>query len=516
MSIEKLFKIDKPFNPIEILNKDEVWKILIVSDEEKLHKISAIVFNDFRFHGKKVEFINAYSYYTGVKEITNNSDIAVVIIDIMIEDEILGLKLVKYIRKYLNNKYTRIILQSNTSEELRKKDIILNYDINDYKGKDELTSLNLFTGIVTALRGYKDITIIEENRKLLKKIMEISNKLYSLGSEEEFVSTLLFEMISILNMADNNKENCSRGFIIGKKKYQNNFKIVDSTYAFEHYLDKDIKVLSNSKILEYINIVAEQQYSLFEENVFVLYLDNQNEKKHIIYIDTEVDISIFDRELVRLFYNNVVMAFENLKLYNEIEDTQREIIYTLGEVAEARSESEIGNHVKRVAMYSELLAHKLGLSREEVKVVKMASPIHDVGKIAIPDNILLKPGKLTVSEFEYMKKHSELGYEMLKKSNREVLKAAAIIAYQHHEKYDGTGYPQRLKGEDIHIYGRITGIADVFDALLSRRVYKNPWKVEDVIDLMKKEKGKHFDPILVDILLENIDEMLEIYENYGD
>ena len=199
----------------------------------------------------------------------------------------------------------------------------------------------------------------------------------------------------------------------------------------------------------------------------------------------------------------------------EIEETQKEILYILGEVTEARSE-ETGNHVQRVSKYAKILAEKYGLSKKDVMLVTMASPIHDIGKIAIPDRILLKPGKLTPSEFEIVKSHTTIGYELLKNSNRDLLKSAAIIAHQHHEKYDGTGYPQGLKGEEIHIFGRIVAVADVFDALGSPRVYKKPWVLNDILAYFKEERGKQFDPKLVDILFENLDEFLEIKEKFSD
>ncbi len=142
--------------------------------------------------------------------------------------------------------------------------------------------------------------------------------------------------------------------------------------------------------------------------------------------------------------------------------------------------------------------------------------MHDIGKVGIPDHILKKPGKLTDTEFDIMKSHAEIGYNILKDSKRDILKAAALISLTHHEKYDGTGYPRGLKGFDIHIYGRITAIADVFDALGSDRIYKKAWEDEKIFKLLKEGKGKHFDPLLVDLFMNNIDIFLEIRNNYKD
>ena len=199
----------------------------------------------------------------------------------------------------------------------------------------------------------------------------------------------------------------------------------------------------------------------------------------------------------------------------DIIETQREVVFRLGAIAEAR-DKETGMHVKRVAEYSKLLALYYGLPANEAEIVKMASPMHDIGKVAIPDDILKKPGRYTPEEFEIMKTHAQIGYDMLKSSNKPILKAAAIIAHQHQEKYDGSGYPQGLSGEDIHIYGRITAIADVFDALGSDRVYKKAWDDEKIFNLFKEERAKHFDPVLIDLFFKNLDNFLEIRDKFKD
>lgn len=208
-----------------------------------------------------------------------------------------------------------------------------------------------------------------------------------------------------------------------------------------------------------------------------------------------------------------ITEIENLHV--ELEDTQREIIYKLGEIGETRSK-ETGNHVKRVAEYSKLLAMKLNLPQNEINILFSASPMHDIGKIGIPDSILNKPAKLEKDEWEVMKTHAEIGYNILRYSKRPILKAAALVSYTHHEKWDGSGYPLGLKGEDIHIFGRITAIADVFDALGSSRTYKQAWPLEKILELFKEERGKHFDPTLIDIFFDNLDEFLEIKDKYKD
>lgn len=221
---------------------------------------------------------------------------------------------------------------------------------------------------------------------------------------------------------------------------------------------------------------------------------------------------IKSEKLLLAYFNDVT---EIVELNEAIEETQREVIYAMGEIGETRSK-ETGNHVKRVALYSKELALLYGLSEEEADKLQMASPMHDIGKVGIPDAILNAPRKLTVDEFVVMKTHARLGYDMLKHSNKPILQAAAIVAHEHHEKWDGSGYPNASRGEEIHVYGRITAVADVFDALGSDRVYKKAWPLEDILKLFKNESAKHFDPKLVELFLDNLDTFLTIRDKFKD
>ncbi len=205
---------------------------------------------------------------------------------------------------------------------------------------------------------------------------------------------------------------------------------------------------------------------------------------------------------------------ELIDLNKEIKDTQKEILYRLGEVAENHSK-ETGQHVRRVAEYSYLMAKLAKLSEDEQEILYATAPMHDIGKLAIPERVLHKPGKLTPEEFEIMKTHAQKGADMFADSDRPFMKAARIVASQHHENYDGTGYPNRLEGEDIHIYGRIVALADVFDALSVERVYKPAWPMEKILAYMQDQSGKKFDPYLIKIFFDNLDKFLQIRKTYS-
>ena len=195
--------------------------------------------------------------------------------------------------------------------------------------------------------------------------------------------------------------------------------------------------------------------------------------------------------------------------HKELQEAYLDTIYRLALAAEYRDE-DTGNHIVRMSRYSALIAEKLGLPAKEVQNIRYAAPMHDVGKIGIPDNILLKPGKLTDEEFDIIKTHSAIGAKILANSKAEILKVAEQIALSHHEKWNGKGYPQGLFRDNIPLTGRIVSLADAFDALTSKRPYKDPFPVEVACDIIKQERGQHFDPDIVDIFLENIDEILKI------
>jgi len=194
---------------------------------------------------------------------------------------------------------------------------------------------------------------------------------------------------------------------------------------------------------------------------------------------------------------------------SEIRLRERETLLRLARAGEYRDE-ETGNHIIRMAKYSRLIAEQLGMSAKEAEVIEMAAPMHDIGKIGIRDDILLKPGKLTAEEYEIMKSHTIIGHDILKDSPSKFLQMGAIIALGHHEKFDGTGYPHGRKGEDIAIEARIVAVADVYDALVSERPYKSAWSVQAALEYMENYSGKHFDPQVIEAFKAQIDSVTKI------
>ena len=194
---------------------------------------------------------------------------------------------------------------------------------------------------------------------------------------------------------------------------------------------------------------------------------------------------------------------------------EHETLLRLGKAGEYRDE-ETGNHVIRMAKYSRLIAEQLGLAKADCETVGLAAPMHDIGKIGIPDSILLKPGHLSADEFAIIKQHTRIGYEILRDSPSQYLQMGAVIALGHHEKFDGSGYPQGLREEGIPLVARIVAVADVFDALSSERCYKHAWFHDDVMNVLEEQSGKHFDPRCVQAFLSRLEDVRAIQALFAD
>jgi response regulator RpfG family c-di-GMP phosphodiesterase len=490
----------------------EGWKLLIVDDEEEIHKITRLAMQDFIFEERRLTFVSAYSGEEAKTLLQSHPDTAIMLLDVVMESDHAGLEVARYVRETLCNTFVRIILRTGRPGQAPERKVISEYDINDYKEKTELTVQKLTTTIISALRSYRDLHIIDRNRRGLIKIINASAHLFEIQSLRQFANGVLTQLLSILNLDESSLYLHDAGFSVINK--DNEFIILAATGRFEPFVDKSAAKVMPAEINDRLNQVLDARCSLFFSDAFVGYFPTGSGRTGILYLNGYIQgMADLDRDLLRLFSTNVSIAFKNLDLNSEIIETQKEVILTLGEVVESRSQ-EMANHVKRVAEVSYLLAMKAGLGEEHSEILRLASPMHDIGKVGVPDAILFKPGKPTPAEFEQIKPHAAIGYEILRKSRREIMEAAAVIARQHHEHWDGTGYPDGLSSENIHIYARITGLADVFDALSHKRVYKEAWRIEDVFEYIGKEKGKHFDPSLVDIFLDGFAEFVAINEQH--
>jgi response regulator RpfG family c-di-GMP phosphodiesterase len=517
--MDKIYQLDN--DDFEILEDlDEVnsiysdpWKIIVADDDSEVHRVTNLVLKNFKFQERGLNILSAYSEAQVKEQICQNPDTAVIFLDVIMDKDDSGLTIVKFIRDELKNRSVRIILRTGQPGQAPEEHTIENYDINDYKEKTELTSKKLFTSLITALRTYQHITELEHSKKGLEEIIVSTSEIFRHHAADGFYNILLQCLTSIVSAGRNNVAEVISGLVCVNDN--SGFPIVSGDGEFSSKVGLQLSyVIPNDDYVSILSLRTNAGCYFFDKTVALCFKSELNPLV-IVYIKSSHDFTHLEQNLLSIFYSNASVNLNNMELSHEIERTQKEILYTLGGIAEARS-NELGRHVLRVAEFAKTIALGYGLSVEEAELIKQAAPMHDIGKIAIQDDILNKPGKLTPGEFEIMKTHTQLGYDLLKSSHRKTLKAAAIIALQHHEKYNGTGYPNKLKGEDIHIYGRIAAIADVFDALGCERVYKKAWELDKILELFRQERGQHFDPILVDILFDNLDNIINIKKSLPD
>lgn len=490
------------------------WKLLIVDDEEEVHVITRMVLEGLTFSGRSLSFHSVYSGLDGREFLRDNPDTAVVLLDVVMETNQAGLNLVEFIRQDLQNSLVRIILRTGQPGQAPEREVITRYDINDYKHKTELTAQKLFSAVTTAIRSYHDLKTIEKSRKGLSQIIASTGNLFQSSELPQFASCVLDQMVSLLQV----NEDCL--FLHSPSGFAatiaaRDVVIVAGTGEFEDCgIERDVCHLEPD-VTAMLEQALVQQCSVYAPTAFIQYFRSGRGSENLLYFRLRRGLNVLERRLMEVFAANVSIAFDNMQLNADLVRVQKEIIFTLGGCVESRSK-ETANHVRRVSECASLLARLAGMDAADVELLRLASPMHDVGKIAIPDAILLKPGPLTPVEFDLMKTHTRIGYHIFKGSQRPVLRAAAVIAHEHHERWDGGGYPCGLQGTAIHPFGRVVALIDVFDSLLSKRVYKDAWDVATVLDYLRKERGGQFEPELVDIVLDHCDAFLNLRQCFAD
>ncbi len=492
--------------------KPAPWKVLLVDDEPDIHDITKLTLSRFRLDERALTFLHAYTGAEAKEILARETDIALVFLDVVMEKEDSGLEVARWMRKDLDNQFTRIVLRTGQPGQAPEERVIVDYDINDYKEKTELDRTKLFTTTFAALRAYRDIMKVEEARLAqlnyregLERVIAASAHIFQQRNLKDFASGLLQQVVALLRLEQSMLLRLSGASVItGETEYEILAQIGD--------MGPDV---ISAELIAQLDDARRNRISRLHGDTYVGFFPNNSGKASLLVLKGVDDISEMDAKLLEVFCSGVAIAFDNILLNQEITDTQAELILRLGDVVESRS-NEAGNHVRRMSQVCHLLALASGLPEDQTAVLMHAAPMHDIGKIATPDAVLLKPGKLTPEEWEIMKQHPTVGLSILNGSSRPILKAAAVIAHQHHEKFDGSGYPQGLKGHDIHLYARIVAVADVFDALSHKRCYKDAWPVEQVVGHLREVAGHHLDPVYVELLIANIDKAVDINKRWPD
>ncbi|MEZ5461690.1 DUF3369 domain-containing protein [Dokdonella sp.] len=488
------------------------WKILIVDDEPEVHQVTRLVLGNFRFADRPLQLISAYSSAEAEKLLREHTDTAVILLDVVMETEQAGLKLVRTIRERLDNHFVRIVLRTGQPGQAPEHEIVAAYDINDYKEKTELTAQKLATTLYSALRAYRDMRTIEASRRGLEVVIKASSEVFSHHHPQHFASVVLSKLTELIGVEGGAL--CCR-IAHPNGKLPEHFQVTAASGQFSRYLSRNAEEKLPQHMVESLERAFSSKQHVFSDDHYVLHFSDSDATEALLYVGESHRLDEHAHQLMQVFCSNVSIAYENMHLNQELFDSQLDMVYLLAGAAETRSK-ETANHVRRVGILASMLGRMHGLDEKTCELLNYAAPLHDIGKIGIPDAILNKPGAHTPEETVIMRTHAEIGARLLAGTKRPAFRMATEIAMTHHENFDGTGYPRGLAGSEIPIAGRITALADVFDALGSRRCYKEPWSDDEIRKFIKSQRGLKFDPALTDLLFENWDEIAALRKEMPD
>ena len=488
------------------------WKVMIVDDEPEVHQVTRLVLANFSFSDRPLQLLSAFSSVEAESLLREHTDTAVVFLDVVMETEQAGLNLVRAIRGRLDNHFVRIVLRTGQPGQAPEHEVVADYDINDYKEKTELTAQKLSTTLYAALRAYRDMRTIEASRRGLELVIKASSEVFSHHHPQHFASVVLAKLTELIGVEGSAL--CCR-IAHPNGNLPEHFQVTAACGEFTRYLAGNADEKLPGHMVQSLHRAFSNKQHIFSDDHYVLHFSDSDASEALLYVGESHQLDAHAHQLMRVFCSNVAIAYENLHLNQELFDSQLDMLYLLAGAAETRSR-ETANHVRRVGILAAMLGRLYGLDESTCELLNYAAPLHDIGKIGIPDAILNKPGPHTPEESVIMRTHAELGAKLLSGSRRPVFQLAAQIAMTHHENYDGSGYPRALVGEDIPIAGRITALADVFDALGSQRCYKDPWPDDAIRSFIAEQRGRKFDPALTDLLFDHWDEVVVLRQELPD
>ncbi len=491
------------------------WKMMIIDDEPEVHSITRLVLADFAYKGRPAHFISAHSAAEARAILAREQDIAVILLDVVMETDDAGLKLVHHIREELKNKHVRIILRTGQPGQAPERAVILEYDINDYKAKTQLTAQQLFTTTVAALRSYKDIMALELNRQGLEKIIEASSSLFQARSMKLFAAGVLTQMSGLIGVGPDAILCVQRGPVLSGS--EDGLYVLAGSGRFERLINEPAAEHIDPAVLSAILQALEERRNVYASDHCALYMRSPNDRENVVYLHSDRQLSDLDRQLIELFCGRISIGFDNLHHLEQMRRAQEGAAAMLADMAE-RWTGAVDDPTLRIGHMVERIARRLRdqgrfadvIDDHFLENVGLAALLHDVGNAEIDPAILGKPGPLDEEERRAMKAHTVRGSALLGRAarlaeGRTWLHLGAEIARGHHERWDGSGYPDALAGAAIPLSARIVAVADVYDAMTRERPWRAALDYGTAFAEIRDGAGVRYDPQVVAAFLDVVD-----------
>ena len=484
-----------------------VWKVVIVDDEEGIHEVTRLVLRRFVFEGAPIKLLHAHSGAEARQLMAAHPDAAMMLLDVVMESDTAGLEVAHYVRHVLKNHMVRIVLRTGQPGSAPEESVIANYDINDYKAKTELTARKLTTLMFSCLRGYRDLRRLEENKRGLEQIIRSSADLNRHMTIDSLSAGILEQLDTLLNLRGTLLADSGCGSVTAIQSDTHELRVVAGTGSFEENVGQPIETVlpadAQRYLTDWLTSADERLVQVWDDKCLGLFRSAKGENR-VVFLNGFAAQSDFDTYLIKLYLSAVGESIDNLLFHEEINEAQRELVYRLGDTIE-RSVPGSGQHLKCVAEMSYRLAQLAGMSERDALRLKTASPTHDLGVIGVSDTILNKPEALDEREWQQVHRHPSIGHDLLRDSNQTIVAMSAGIALEHHERWNGDGYPAGKRGDEIHLGARIIALIDAYNALCQSRAYRQAWPVDRIVAELQAQSGEHFDPARVRLVIDNLD-----------
>jgi HD-GYP domain-containing protein (c-di-GMP phosphodiesterase class II) len=474
------------------------WKILIADDEEEVHRVTKLALADFSHFGRRLAFLDAYSGAEAVVTVGEQPDIALVLMDVVMESEHAGLEAVLAIRNGLRNRLTRIVIRTGQPGRAPEALVVGQYDVSDYKEKTEVTARKLHTLVHSGLSLYGELAGLTRRKEGLEQLIGASAMLQVQRSEESFARRGLQQLAMMLYT---DSARMPSDMLLTVRTHGGGSRVLAGMGYYESCVGRRVDEALSPQVFLEADAAVKERGIVLTDDYFVATAPVAGGGQLMAYIAGAEPSRTADLMHVELFCRSLAAGFDNLRLQRELKESQRSLVLLLATAIEQRLYAG-GGHGQRVAGYARLLGELLALPDDVLDWLPLAATLHDVGLIAIPEAILNKRTARASDEQALYETHTRWGQDLLSSQDSEILQMAGLIAAQHHERWDGAGYPDGVAGAQIHLYARITALADALDELLHG---PDPLAATEAIGQIERDSGTRFDPQLVTLLVRHED-----------